>query len=126
MMIESSTKVTTAVWVGNVEEEATLYKRYYNGVELAQLRHRIAPVIQRAANAVYGGDEFPRPDNNLTRQVLTELPNTVGMPVDQARATLEEAGFTVLVGEAVDSGEAEGIIARQDPAGGRIAEQTRR
>ncbi|MGC5171482.1 transglycosylase domain-containing protein [Microbacterium sp. DT81.1] len=121
MMIESSTNATTAVWVGNVKDEATLYKRYYNGVELAQLRHRIAPVIQRAANAVYGGDEFPRPDNNLTRQVLTNLPSTVGMPVDQARATLQEAGFTVLVGEAVDSGEAEGIIARQDPAGGRIA-----
>ncbi|HEX5857010.1 MAG TPA: transglycosylase domain-containing protein [Microbacterium sp.] len=121
MMVESSSKVTTAVWVGNTKEEATLYRRYFNGVELAQLRHRIAPVIQRAANAAYGGEAFPRPDNNLTRQVLTELPNTVGMPVDQARATLEDAGFTVLVGEAADSGEAEGIIVRQDPAGGKIA-----
>jgi membrane peptidoglycan carboxypeptidase len=122
MMIESSTNVTTAVWVGNTKGEATLYRRYYNGVELSQLRHRIAPVIARAANAAYGGEDFPKPDLNLTRQILTAVPNTVGMPVDQARAKLEDAGFTVLVGEAVDSGEAEGIITRQDPPGGKIDE----
>ncbi|HWI32278.1 MAG TPA: transglycosylase domain-containing protein, partial [Microbacterium sp.] len=121
MMIESSSKVTTAVWVGNVEGEATLYKRFHNGVELAQLRHRIAPVIQRAANAVYGGDAFARPDQNLIRQVLTDLPNVVGMPTDQAKQTLEAAGFTVVVGDAIDAADAAGIIARQDPAAGKVA-----
>jgi membrane peptidoglycan carboxypeptidase len=121
MMIESSTNATTAVWVGNTKGEATLYKRYYNGTELSQLRHKIAPVIARAANAAYGGEDFPKPDVNLTRQMLTGVPNTVGMPVDQARAKLEDAGFTVLVGAAVDSGDPEGIVSRQDPTGGKIA-----
>lgn len=124
MMVESSTKVTTAVWVGNVEEEATLYKRYYNRVELAQLRHKIAPVIQRAANAVYGGDEFPRANTNLVRKVLTDLPSVVGQTVDQATATLTEAGFEVMVGAPVDAPEAEGIIVRQDPGAGQVAEGT--
>lgn len=121
MMVESSTKVTTAVWVGNVINEATLYKRYYKRVELAQLRHKIAPVIQRAANAAYGGDDFPRANTNLVRRVLTDLPSVVGQTVDQASATLREAGFEVSVGAPVDATEAEGIITRQDPGAGQVA-----
>ena len=73
-MIESSTKVATAVWVGNSIGEGDIFERYYNGVQMSQLRHQIAPVIQRAANAVYGGDQFPNADSNLTRQVLSDLP----------------------------------------------------
>lgn len=121
MMVESSTKVATAVWVGNVEGDSTLYKRYYNRVELAQLRHKIAPAIQRAANEVYGGDEFPRANTNLTRRVLTDLPSVVGQSVDQATDTLRDAGFEVSVGSPVDATEAEGIIARQDPGAGQVA-----
>jgi membrane peptidoglycan carboxypeptidase len=119
-MVESSTKVATAVWVGNSIGEGDIFQRYFNDVQMSQLRHRIAPVIQAAADAVYGGGEFPGADSNLTRQVLRDLPNVLGMGVDQATATLEDAGFDVNVGDAVDSAEAAGIIAAQNPGAGLV------
>lgn len=120
-MVESTTNVATAVWVGNAEGFASLSKQRYNGRQLSQIRHAIAPVIQRAANAAYGGDRFPQPDRDLTRQVLTDLPSVIGLSVDEATARLREAGFDVTVGDAVDSPEAAGIVVAQNPGAGRVA-----
>lgn len=117
----SSSKVTTVVWVGNVKGTVRLDRNSANGYSLWRLRHSIWPDMQGAANAKYGGDRFARPDSNLTRQVLTELPNVVGQSVDQAVATLEGAGFTVVVGDAVDGTQGAGIIERQDPGAGRVS-----
>ena len=80
-MVESSTKVATAVWVGNTVGFGSLKGNRANGTALNQIRHKIAPVVQRSANAVYGGDRFPAPDKDLTRQVLADLPNVIGMSV---------------------------------------------
>lgn len=120
-MNASSTEVATSVWVGNSLGETDLYTRWHNGVQLSQLRHQIAPRIIAAANAAYGGEAFPQPDSNLTRQVLRDLPSVVGMSVDDATRTLQAAGFSVRVGDAVNSTEAEGVVARQDPGAGRVA-----
>lgn len=120
-MVESSTKVATAVWVGNSIGEGDIFKRWHNGVQMSQLRHEIAPVIQKAANAAYGGDRFPNADTSLTRQVLRELPNVVGLSVEEAQSRLQQAGFEVIVGEAVDSAEAAGIVAAQNPGAGQVA-----
>ena len=46
---------------------------------------------------------------------------SIGMSVDQATATLEQAGFDVSVGEAVDSAEAAGIVAAQSPGAGKVS-----
>jgi membrane peptidoglycan carboxypeptidase len=119
-MVESSTNVATAVWVGNAQGKASL-KQWANGVQLNQMRHRIAPAIQRAADAAYGGNPFPQPDRDLTRQVLTDLPDVVGMGTDEAKKRLEDAGFEVIVGAAVDSSEGSGIIAAQNPSAGKVA-----
>jgi beta-lactam-binding protein with PASTA domain len=75
--------------------------------------------MQGAANAKFGGDRFPTPDTNLTKNVLTDLPNVVGQNVDEARGTLEAAGFAVNVAEPTDSTEPEGRIVSQDPGAGR-------
>ena len=120
-MVESSTKVATAVWVGNSIGQGNIFDRYHDGIQMSQLRHEIAPRIQAAADAAYGGDRFPDADSNLTRQVYRDLPNVIGMSVDQATATLEQAGFDVSVGEAVDSAEAAGIVAAQSPGAGRVS-----
>ncbi len=121
MMITSTTATTTAVWVGNSEGFEDLTQRYYNGTQLALIRHELSPWIQGAANAAYGGEDFPGPDSNLSRQVLTDLPSVIGMTVDQATQTLEDAGFQVNVGAPVDSSEAAGTVAAQDPGAGRVA-----
>jgi membrane peptidoglycan carboxypeptidase len=115
----ASTKVATVVWVGNVDGFAKLNEYRVNGWRLDQIRNAIWPKMQGAANAKFGGDRFPTPDTNLTKNVLTDLPNVVGQTVDEARATLEAAGFTVNVAEPTDSTEPEGRIVSQDPGAGR-------
>ena len=120
-MVESSAKVATAVWVGNYRDRVSLWNNSVNGVQLSQIRHKLAPAMQRAANAAYGGGAFPKPDPNLTRPVLKDLPNVIGKTVDEATKTLEEAGFTVKVGDPVDSPEAAGIVAAQSPGAGKVA-----
>ena len=70
---------------------------------------------------MYGGDAFAQPDSNLTRVILRDLPSVIGMSVDQATSTLNAAGFEVNVGEAVDSADAAGIVAAQNPGAGRVS-----
>ena len=117
----SSTKVTTVVWVGNVKGQQRLDRNSANGYSLWRMRHSIWPDMQGAANAKYGGDRFATPDSNLTRQVLIDLPNVVGQSVDQAVATLEAAGFSVVVGDAVTSTQAAGTVESQNPGAGRVS-----
>jgi len=81
-------------------------------------------VMQRAANAEYGGQAFPEPDKELTRRTYVNLPSVIGMTVDEATSRLREAGFSVTVGDAVDATEAEGTIVEQTPGAGRVVSGT--
>ena len=117
-LVGSSTNVTTAVWVGNSVGDADVSRWPWNHL---YTRHSVAKPILRAANALYGGDGFPAPDPNLTKTVLYDLPNVVGQSVEAATKTLEDAGFEVIVGDAVNSTEGAGIVAQQDPGGGKVA-----
>lgn len=116
MMIESSSKVTTAVWVGNANGNESL--RAYG---LNSKRFAIAEDMQRTANAWYGGDPFPQPDKNLIRTILKDLPDVVGKTIEDATKTLTDAGFTVTVGAPVDSNLPTDQIAAQSPGAGRVA-----
>lgn len=118
MLVESSSKVTTAVWVGNIDGRETL-NNFRNGSDtrLGDIRYGLAKAIQTAANATYGGDPFPKPDDKLTKQVMADVPDVRGQTIEQATATLEAAGFTAAVGPAVDSDQPTNIIVAQDPTG---------
>jgi len=120
-LIESSTKVTTAVWVGNSEGESPLARQWFNGTSLNNLRYPINRSIMRTVDDLYGGDKFPEPNRDLLRQVLTNLPNVVGQTVDAARAQLEAAGFNVAIGDPIDSNTAAGLVAAQNPGAGKVA-----
>ncbi|MFF7293137.1 transglycosylase domain-containing protein [Microbacterium sp. NPDC008134] len=118
MMIESSTNVTTAVWAGRWQGEADIFQvPSQKGGLLNEIRYPIARAAQAAANDVYGGNAFPQPDPNLSRQILTDVPSVVGMTIEEATAALEGAGFTVSVGAPVDGAQATNIVAAQDPSG---------
>lgn len=117
-MIESSTAVATAVWVGNSIGENSVFDRSANGRQVSNLRYSIARDIQARADELYPGGSFPDPASNLLRTVMKDLPNVVGMSVDQAQQTLEAAGFQVSVGDPVDSDAATNIVAAQNPGGG--------
>lgn len=120
-MVESSTKAATYVFAGRMEgnEKFSLARTWINGTQLNQVRFYIAKALQGAANRAYGGDRFPEPDKNLSRQVMKNLPDVVGMSVADATNRLEDAGFSVNVGDAVDSTVGAGLIAEQTPGAGR-------
>lgn len=117
----ASTEVATVVWVGNVKGFEKLYGHYENGWQLSRIRNSIWPEMQRAANAKYGGDRFPEPDAALTKRTYVTLPSVIGMTVDEAVRTLDNAGFDVNVGDEVDGSETRGTVIQQDPGAGRVA-----
>jgi beta-lactam-binding protein with PASTA domain len=53
--------------------------------------------------------------------IYKDLPSVIGMSVDEAERVLQNAGFEVNVGSAVDSSEGKGIVVRQSPGAGRVA-----
>ncbi|WP_285636702.1 transglycosylase domain-containing protein [Microbacterium arabinogalactanolyticum] len=119
-MALSSTKTTTFVYVGkNGGKDFPIAKNFYKGKSLNTARFDIARALERAANKVYGGDALPSPDRNLTRQVLKDLPNVVGMSIEEATKTIEDAGFSVQVGAPVDSTVGAGLVATQTPGAGQ-------
>src|SRR5690606_16964415 len=59
MLVTSSTKTTTAVWVGNSYGKVSLFNKTYKGTNLANLRHTISRAMIAAANKKYGGGAFP-------------------------------------------------------------------
>ncbi|MFK4851415.1 transglycosylase domain-containing protein [Microbacterium sp. ZW T6_19] len=118
MLVESSTNVATAVWVGNITGLENLSRfRNNEGTPLNNIRYGLARAVQTAANAVYGGNAFPKPDDKLTKTVMADVPDVRGQTIEQATATLEGAGFTATVGAPVDSDQPTNIIVAQDPSG---------
>src|SRR5690606_38160751 len=95
----------------------------FNG-QMSTARFQIARAMQRAANQAYGGDRFPDPDRNLTRRVMKDLPDVIGKSIEEATAIIEEAGFSVQIGEPVDSMVAEGLVAAQTPGAGSVPSGT--
>lgn len=117
-MIESSTNATTAVWVGNWDGgQETLFGKYANGYQLSDMRYAVAKRVQSAADEFYGGDRFPDPAQNLLRTVTKDVPNVVGRSIDDARNTLQNAGFSVTVGDPVDAEFGGDRVAAQNPSG---------
>ena len=123
-LIESSTKVTTATWAGNADGFGDVFNTRYNGNRLSDIRYRIGKAVQSAANAAYGGDAFATPDPDLVKTAQVALPDVTGLSVADAQSRLEAAGFTVNVGDVVDSDVAAGLVATQDPGAGRVAAGT--
>ena len=115
-----SSKVATVVWVGNIKGFVKLDRYYEEGYRLSRIRNAIWPEMQRAANAKYGGEDFPTPDKELTKQVYIDLPSVIGLSVDEATKLLRREGFSVTVGDPVDAIEAEGTIVEQNPGAGRV------
>lgn len=61
MIVESSSRVTTVVWVGNASGQADLTRISHGGTPLSDLRYPVAAAVQAAANRLYRGADFPLP-----------------------------------------------------------------
>jgi membrane peptidoglycan carboxypeptidase len=122
-LIQTSSRVTSVAWVGQYNGDVPVEHTWVDqaGMMLNDIRYYLGRDLQAAADQFYPAPDFPAPDQNLIRVVLKDLPNVVGMTVDQATKVLEDAGFQVSVGTPVDADEAAGTITAQDPGAGRAA-----
>ena len=109
-MVGSSTKVATAVWVGNVLGDYKM-SNYRNGTVL---RHDIWRIIMQDANEQYGGDSFPAAPDRLLRGSGIELPDITGMMIDEAVILVESLGLKL----EVTSGLEVGRVSLFEPAAG--------
>jgi membrane peptidoglycan carboxypeptidase len=67
-LVESSTRVTTAVWAGNTIGEGDVFRAFHNGRALSTIRLPMTRDIQATANQLYPGGGFPAPPANLIRR----------------------------------------------------------
>ena len=64
-LVESSTRVTTAVWAGNAIGKGDVFRAWHNGRALSTIRLPVARDIQAVANQLYPGGPFPPPPAEL-------------------------------------------------------------
>ncbi len=117
-MVGTSTSVSTAVWVGNVQGSQAMRQIRVNGQSGSSLRHLIFRPTAQTIDAYYPGGAFPAPDPALLTGSPVEVPNLVGSSLEQANAalTLAELGFED--GGQVDSDLPAGQVASTDPGAG--------
>ena len=118
-MVGSSTRVATAVWVGNIRGEQSLARISVNGVYGGTLRHAIFKPIALAIDARYPGGAFPEPDPSMMTGTPVIVPdNLVGGTPEQAKAAIELAKLSYEDGGQMDSDLPVGTVVATDPASG--------
>ena len=116
-IVTSTTRVATAVWVGNSIGLDPLYNYEYAGIAGNQLRHPVMASIMGVVDGKYGGGEFP-PPGPLDKGSSLLVPDVRGQSPDAAKALLESLGFNHKDGGEIDSDIEAGKVAMTDPAPG--------
>ncbi|MFB2598435.1 transglycosylase domain-containing protein [Herbiconiux sp. P17] len=119
--VGSSTKLTTAVWVGNVQGSVSLRHNTIAGRNGGDLRHHVWREYMTIADSKYGGDDFPDADPGLVQGTQTRVPDVTGATLAEARQRLTAAGFDVEEGASTDSTVGAGRIASSLPTAGESA-----
>ncbi|GAB3300359.1 transglycosylase domain-containing protein [Pseudoclavibacter terrae] len=115
-MVGATSKVGLAVWVGNASGQVPMY-----GVDLpravgSQTRHVIFNDVIAQAMRVYGGDSFPEPTGSAVQNEQVTVPDLAGKSTAEAKTSLEGLGFSVSVGNPVESDQPEGTVASTLPS----------
>jgi len=119
--VGSSTKASTALWVGNIVGSQALRKISVGGINAASLRNNIFKATARAIDAYPGlkGSAFPKPAEQLLVGAKAIVPTgLVGGTVAAAQAALDAAGLTYQDGGQVDSALPAGTVASLSPGEG--------
>ena len=115
-------QLATAVWVGtpykqfrmrNISLAGTYYGEVFGGTISAPLWHD----IMSRASADLPVRDFGNPSDKVLKGDLVSVPYVSGMSVSEARARLEDAGFTVQVAGRTDSNLSEGLVVYTSPNG---------
>jgi membrane carboxypeptidase/penicillin-binding protein PbpC len=96
--VGGSSRVATAVWVGNAKGQVALRATSINGLQAALLRHPIFHNVMRAVDRAYpAARSFPAVAPQFLSGTGKALPNVVGMSVNAATSILTADGFKVTV-----------------------------
>lgn len=118
-------QVSTAIWVGTPFGDGDAYEmdnisiggQYYRNVFGGTIA---APLWKQVMDDVSEGMDkksFPKPGEKTLKGDVRDIPNVSGMGPDQARQTLEKAGFKAQVGNQVNSTVQAGGVAYTQPSG---------
>jgi membrane peptidoglycan carboxypeptidase len=117
-IVTSTTKVATAIWVGNSIGKVSLRKYRWAGMLGSQLRHVMMKANLLVINAKYGGGAFPPPADALLSGSGIAVPDVRGLTPEAAKQLLDGLGFEYADGGPIDSEIAAGRVAGTDPAAG--------
>jgi membrane peptidoglycan carboxypeptidase len=120
-MAAATSNIAMVTWVGNSIGDFNMFNTGYNNVRGQLLRHIITRNVIGAANAKYGGADWPAPPANLLAGSGAEIPNVVGLTPEAAKALLESLGFVFADGGQIDSAAEAGKVASTDPAAGTMS-----
>ncbi len=116
----ASSSVATSVWVGNIRGNVGLLDAANGSRALWNIRSEVFTSSMEAALARYPGGQFLQPDPETLQGNAVALPNVAGQTPDEARATLEAAGFSVVVGATVAGAQEAGRVEYSAPGAGSL------
>ncbi|MFC7431217.1 MULTISPECIES: transglycosylase domain-containing protein [unclassified Agrococcus] len=114
----ASSSVASSVWIGNIRGQVGL--RDAGGQEMWDRRSVVFRAVMGAALERYPGGQFLQPDPETLQGNAVELPNVAGQTPDEARAALEAAGFSVVVGSTVAGAQEAGRVEYTSPGAGSL------
>ncbi|PJJ55524.1 transglycosylase domain-containing protein [Compostimonas suwonensis] len=117
-MSGGSNKVITVTGLFNVTGHVDQRDTYINGNQAAVIRHTIWPAVMNVALPKYGGDAFADADPSVLQATSVTIPDVRGMSAEDAASVIENAGFSAVVGDQVDSDLPQGQVAGTTPTGG--------
>lgn len=118
-MVGSSSRVSTAVWAGNIDGKQSMRRISIAGRSGGLIRHATFRPIAEAINAQYGGEAFPGPDPGLMAGVQVFVPDgLIGTTAEVAKAAIEQAQLFYEDGGQMDSDLPVGTVVATDPAPG--------
>jgi membrane peptidoglycan carboxypeptidase len=124
--VGASTKVATAVWIGDWQNNNSSTRRTRSGVRgcvdgyVATLRNCVFRDTQAAINAQYGGGAFPTAQALYLNGTAKALPNYTGQSINSATAQLTALGYSVTVGSPIASAQPQGTVASTNPGAGTL------
>ena len=117
-LVGASTKVSTAVWVGNIKGQQSLRQIAVKGIQAALLRHVIFKPIAQAIDKQYPGGKFKDPDPSLVKGNPVFVPDVTGKSAEAAKSEIELAELNYEKASKVDSDQPEGTVVRTKPGAG--------
>ena len=116
-----SSKVSTAVWVGNVSGDVSLRKINLNGKKGSTVRHEIWRTIMKSANKAYPGVEFDEPPQSMIDAQMVTVPAVAGLVPDAATQNIAALNLnTKIIVNQVGSTQPAGTVAYTRPKSGSV------